>query len=79
MNEEFQFKPITQPAEAPKEYFGDESSFVEPELEQKPKRSRTKSKKKEVAPEPQPEPISEKTETPVRIYAADKLRARLRR
>jgi|AACY02.16.fsa_nt_gi hypothetical protein len=85
MNEEFQFEPTPQVVEAPEEYLGNEPSSVESEPEPivepqpKPKRSRAKSKKKEVAPEPKLEPISEKTERPVRIYTAEKLRARLRR
>lgn len=85
MNEEFQFELTPQVVEAPGEYLGNEPSSVEPEPEPiiepqpKPKRSRAKSKKKEVTPEPEPEPISEKTERPVRIYTAEKLRARLRR
>ena len=81
MNEEFQFEPTTQMITPPEEYFGNEPSSVEPEPEPqpKPKRSRAKSKKKEVVPELKPEPISEKTERPVRIYTAEKLRARLRR
>lgn len=81
MNEEFQFEPTTQMITPPEEYFGNEPSSVEsePEPQLKPKRSRAKSKKKEVVPELKPEPISEKTERPVRIYTAEKLRARLRR
>jgi hypothetical protein len=81
MNEEFQFEPIPQEVEVPEEYLGSEPSSVEPEPESepkpKPKRQRAKPKKKEVMPEP--EPVSGKTERPVRIYTAEKLRARLRR
>lgn len=85
MNEEFQFEPTPQAVEAPEKYLGNEPASVEPEPkpiiepQPKPKRSRTKPKKIEVTPEPEPEPISEKTERPVRIYTAEKLRARLRR
>jgi hypothetical protein len=84
MNEEFQFEPTSQVVEVSEDYLGNEPSSVESEPEPivepqpKPKRSRAKSKKKEVTPKPEPEPISEKIERPVRIYTAEKLRARLR-